>query len=419
MHITNIQYPYKDSWDVNQNYVTFELEGVDNTYANALRRIILSDLKSVGFKTRPYDESDVSIVKNETTMDNQKLSHRIGLVPINIEYPEAFDVNDYQFYINKSNTSNEVIEVTSQDFKIKKLSKNEDLSSKEVKAFFPPNPITHEYMFICYLLPDKTGSGNAGGQLQFTAKASVRTARTDAKYNIAQTSFVNKQDPVTSNKAWKDYYESVKNTAAESKAILEKRFQTTDAKRYFHTDEYGHPNKFEFFIESYTVIKPLILLYKAIDILGHKLNNFNQNLKSGNYNEVDVYPSETDMNAFDILIHNETYTLASLLQSYTLKYFGEMKDIVTYIGHTKPHPLKNTILLRIALKEVQNNKENVIKVIDKCVEHLIKINSTFKKEVAKISIVSKYLNNNEPALEINSQKIDKELLTNDLDSDIE
>jgi DNA-directed RNA polymerase subunit L len=407
MKISKINYPYKDSWDIRKNYMTFDLEGVDNTVANAIRRIVLTDIKYIGFKTRPYEESDINMVINETTMDNQKLTHRIGLIPINIEYPEQFDVKDYQFYIDKKNTGNEIIEVTSKDFKIKKLSTNKDLSPKETESFFPSNPLTGEWMFICYLMPDKTGNGDKGGKLYFTAKASLKTARSDAKYNVAQISFINKQDSNAVEKAWKEYYEANKDSG-EPKSSLENRFRTTDALRHYYTDEFGHPNKFEFFIESYVVLRPMVILYKALEILLNKLINLNNNLKSGNYEKVDVYSSETDMNAFDVLINNETYTVAALLQSYILKYFGELKELVTYVGFAKPHPLKDNILLRIALNEGQNNKENVVKVIDKTIEQLTKVIRVGLNQVAKDNDVVKYLKGTSKSMSKSVSESDKE-----------
>lgn len=391
MKISKPNYPYKDAWDVKKNYMTFDLEGVDNTFANAIRRIILTDIKYISFKTRPYQESEINMITNDTNMDNQKLTHRIGLVPIHIDYPEQFDVNDYQFYIDKKNNGNSVIEVTSQDFKIKKLSHNKDLSIAETRAFFPPNPLTNDYISIGDLMPDKTGNGDKGGVLHFTAKASLKTPRNDAKYNIAQTSYVNKQNPTLVEEKWKEYYEKNKDSGT-SKAVLEKRYRTIDAQRYFYTDEFGHANKFEFFIESYVSMRPMVILYKAVDILMNKLVTLNNNIKSGNYSEVDIFPSEIDMNSFDIVINHETYTLAALLQSYVYKLFGESgKDLVTYTGFKKEHPLKDTITLRIALKGEQNSKDNVIKVLDKTIEQLMKTLQAGSKQIAKHSDVSKYL----------------------------
>lgn len=390
MYISNISYPYKDTWDVNHKYVTFDLENVDNTYANALRRLILTDVKYIGFRTRPYQKCDINVIVNETTMDNQKLTHRVGLIPINILYPEKFNVDDYQFYIEKSNDGHDVIEVTSQDFKIKNLSTNKDLTAKEVKEFFPPDKITGDYYFICYLLPDKTGSGENGGKLHFTAKASLRTAREDAKYNVAQTSFINKKDPVKVAAAWKEYYNKFKNDG-DSKSVLENRFNITEAYRNFHQDSHGRPNKFEFFIESYNILPPLVVLHLATQILEQKLKKLSSHIQTSNYNEVDIYPSETDMHSFDILINSETHTIGALLQSYIIQYFMEIKNIVSYVGYTKPHPLKDNILLRIALVEEQNNKSNVVKVVDKAISQLIKMNRSVQADLEKNKIVIDYL----------------------------
>lgn len=393
-HLSNFEYPYKDSWDVNKNFMRFELSGVDNTYANAIRRIIITDIKAVGFNTRPHNESNINIIKNETNMDNQKITHRIGLVPICIEHPEHFDVDDYQFYINKENNTNDIIEITSEDFQIKQISKNKDLSRDEVMKIFPPNKITDEYFFICYLLPDKTGLGNAGGKLYFTAKASIKTARSDAKYNVAHATLTNKIDIVKANKACKEYIANMHEKTGESKNVLEKRFEIGEMARYYYVDDYGHPNHFVFEIESYNIIRPIIILYNAMNILQHKFQNFITNLKSGNYNEVDIYPSETDMNAYDIKIQHETYTLSTPIQSYGLKYFGGDNGNIHFIGHSKPHPLKDEIVIRIALKEGQNNKDNVISTIEKIVQKLMQLNKTIIDETAKNSEIIKYLSYN-------------------------
>lgn len=417
-HLSNFEYPYKDSWDVNKNFMKFEMSGVDNTYANAIRRIIITDIKSVGFKTRPYNESDINVIKNETTMDNQKLTHRIGLVPICIEHPEHFDVDDYQFYINKENNGNDVIEVTSADFQIKQISKNKDLAREEVIKFFPPNKITNEYFFICYLLPDKSGLGSAGGKLHFTAKASVKTARTDAKYNVAHANMTNKIDVTKANKASREYVNEMQQKTGESKSVLEKRFEINEMARHFYTDEYGHPNHFVFEIESYHVIRPMVVLYTAMNILQQKFQNFVTNLKSGNYNEVDIYPSETDMNAFDIKIQHETYTLSTPIQSYGLKYFGGETGSIVFIGHIKPHPLKDEIVIRISLKEGQNTKENVIGIVEKIVQKLMQLNKTIIDEISKNAEIVKYISYNptESSSSVKSKKSTK-LVIDEFESD--
>ena len=56
----------------------FELIGVDAPIANALRRILLSEVPSVAIET-VYVHNNTSIVQDEV------LSHRMGLVPILVD----------------------------------------------------------------------------------------------------------------------------------------------------------------------------------------------------------------------------------------------------------------------------------------------------------------------------------------------
>lgn len=391
-HVTNIKYPFQDSWNKEMNFMTLDLQNVDNTYANAIRRIVLTDLKSIGFKTRPYNESDINFIINETPMDNQKLSHRIGLIPIHVKNPELFDIHDYQFYINKENNSNETIEVTSEDFKIKQLSKNKDLPREEVKKFFPPNPLTNEYVFICYLLPVKSGSDESGGKIYFTARTSLKTAREDAKYNIAQCSFKNKEDPTKVEEAFLKYFEDEHQINGESMEVLRNRFNITEAQRYFSVDDWGYPNSFEFEVEAYNTIKPIVCFYKAMEILGNKLTNFINNIKANNTEKVEIKNSETDMSAFDIIIQKETYTLVALLQSHILRNYVEHKNLVKFVGFIKPHPLKNNVVLRVALEDGQHNLDNLRKLLDKATNELIKLNNDVMNNIQKQKHVMEYLN---------------------------
>lgn len=388
-YITHVEYPYSKKWDKENKYVTFKLSNVDNSYANAIRRIILTDIKSIGFKTRPYNESDIVMVKNETDMDNQKLSHRIGMIPINIEYPESFDVNDHQFYINKENTTPEVMTVTSEDFMVKKLSTDKNLSREEVKKMFPPNVLTNDYIFICYLAPDKTGN-KTGGKLHFNAKASLRTARDDAKFNVALCAYANEQDPKKVEKAWKDYYEEEHKKTGESKEILRRRFDIGIAPRHFYTDEYGFPSSFNFFIEAFTSIPPMVVLHSALNILQQKITNFINNIANNNFEEVDIYPSEVDMKAFDFLISHETHTLVVLLQSYIWQLFGG-DNAVTFVGDVKPHPLQNKCIVRVALRPDINTKENATEIVVKTCKKLLEMNKMMIDTVASDPTVSKFL----------------------------
>ena len=114
--------------------------------ANAIRRTIISDIKTVGFRTEPYEASQVNIIANDTPLHNQFVLHRISLIPIHIAKPDKFEVDDYLFIIDVVNDTNSIIDITTEDFKIKRISTNKFLPEEEVKKFFPPDPITGDYI---------------------------------------------------------------------------------------------------------------------------------------------------------------------------------------------------------------------------------------------------------------------------------
>ena len=78
----------KDSIEINDNSLTFELKGdpkygLDKTIVNGIRRILISSLPSVAFRTAG-DNPDLTIVKNNTSLHNEFLLHRISLIPLYI-----------------------------------------------------------------------------------------------------------------------------------------------------------------------------------------------------------------------------------------------------------------------------------------------------------------------------------------------
>ena len=55
--------------------VTFQLEGVDRSYANAVRRFCISEVPSMAI-------DDVVILENSSVLYDEILAHRLGMVPI-------------------------------------------------------------------------------------------------------------------------------------------------------------------------------------------------------------------------------------------------------------------------------------------------------------------------------------------------
>jgi len=73
-----------DIKEKNDNQLTFIVDGVDVSFVNAIRRICTVEVPTIAIET-------VSIVKNDSALFDEVLSHRLGLVPLETDI-EAFEL---------------------------------------------------------------------------------------------------------------------------------------------------------------------------------------------------------------------------------------------------------------------------------------------------------------------------------------
>ena len=59
-------------------------KGLDKSIVNSLRRVLLSSIPTVAFCTK-INESDLIIKKNNTSLHNEFIADRIGLIPLYID----------------------------------------------------------------------------------------------------------------------------------------------------------------------------------------------------------------------------------------------------------------------------------------------------------------------------------------------
>ena len=64
-------------------------KGLDKSVVNAIRRTLLSDIPTVAFNTSDTNGGDIKMVKNDTSLHNEMMLHRIGLLPIYLN-PDTF-----------------------------------------------------------------------------------------------------------------------------------------------------------------------------------------------------------------------------------------------------------------------------------------------------------------------------------------
>lgn len=129
------QHPFLSSWEETRaNEVQFRLEGCNVSLANALRRTILSDIPVVcirGFRIEDCDQEGTNMVrisKNTSRLHNEIIKQRLSLLPVfskcvrpkNATPHDPYLPGKYFVQLHVQNTTNDVIYVTTDDFRLMK-----------------------------------------------------------------------------------------------------------------------------------------------------------------------------------------------------------------------------------------------------------------------------------------------------------
>lgn len=354
--------------DESNDVLKFTLSNVNVSYVNSIRRILLSNIPCVVFKTQPYNENKVEISVNKTRLNNELIKQRISCIPIHIDDLDGFQIDDYIVELSKTNDTTNIIYATTEDFKIKNIRLNKYLETNEVRQLFPPDPITGDYIDIVRLRP-KLNDSMEGERIELKATLSVSTAQEDGVFNVVSTcSYGNTLDAIKIKEVWEDKEKELNDKyTKEDIEFIKKDWLLLDAKRIFIEDS------FDFIIESIGIYSNFKLMELACAILIKKLYNTLESLKR---NGDLIYDAPDTMeNSYIITLENEDYSVGKILE-YCLfnKYFEDKKDL-TYVGFLKKHPHDTFSIIKIACKEI-NSKDDIIYMIEECVNYsVILINS--------------------------------------------
>ena len=78
----------------NPDKLIFDIKNADVSFVNSLRRTIITDVKTIGFNTDDYENSDLKVIENTSSLHNEFMLHRIGLVPVYSDNIETYDTNN-------------------------------------------------------------------------------------------------------------------------------------------------------------------------------------------------------------------------------------------------------------------------------------------------------------------------------------
>lgn len=331
--------------------LTFTLSGVNVSLANALRRIMLSDIPCVVFRTAPYIQSKMDILTNTTRLNNELIKQRMSCVPIHIS-DTSFPIDNYEIQIYKKNETDVIEYVTTEDIKIKDLQNDKYLSSAAVKAIFPPDKITGDYIDIARLRP-KLSEDIDGEELSLTSKLDFGTAKEDGAFNVVCTaSYGYTKDSVKINDYLTKMDKDLKDQGLDQETIDFKKKDWL----LLGAETLSVPDSFDFVVESVGQFTNMDICHRAADVMLTKLNRFEQAIKT---NPELINSSETTLeNGFDIKLIGEDYTLGKAIE-YVLyeKYYK--KNIMNFCGFRKPHPHIDESLIRVGFKDPASKEDLV------------------------------------------------------------
>jgi DNA-directed RNA polymerase II subunit RPB3 len=349
---------------------TFTLLNSHVTYANTLRRLIMTGVETIAFRsdmTATGTTTDVVVKRNDTPMTNEMLADRIGLIPIHIKDPLNWKADQYQFTLSVFGDKDKNVYVRSKDFKVHDMSildeSQENLDSTAentlpTEQFFPSNRLTGDTCLIAMLTP---GAGAKQQAVEIVAKATKGTGREHARFiPISQCTYEYSldNDPARISEMFMEWLHSAKmittiDKASDRYAELQREFNTMQIKRCFKVNERGEPFSFDFTVESAGVLDVDYIVNRACEV-GENICLRYVNLDKGDIpDDISITTANSRIIGYDFLFRGHDHTLGNLLQTWMVEHLieGGESPTITYVGYSVPHPLRDEMVIRVGVED--------------------------------------------------------------------
>jgi len=352
-----------------KNVMTFNLKNINFSFVNAIRRTILSDIPIPVFKTSPYKENKCIITKNTSRLNNEILKQRLSCIPIHIK--DITSVDNLELVIEKENTTDSVIYVTTDDFQLRDLTTEKFLSKDETLKIFPPDPFTKDHILFARLRPKITKTMK-GEEISLTCKLSVSTASDNGAFNVVSTCSYNFEDDVQKQKLEWHAYEKTLEDKSDIK-IKKQNWFNHKAKRFYKDDS------FNFILETIGIYTNIDIVKKACDIINDKLDVIKDSLKN---NSLITSSINTINNSYDIKLVQESYTIGKIIEYILHEDYYKNGPELSYVGFNKKHPHNKYSIIRLAFRnEDDATIDNVKSIMDysitQCKTIINNINESF------------------------------------------
>ena len=341
---------------IEENHILkFTLSQINVSLANALRRIILSEIPTLAFITDLHENNQCNIEINTCRLHNEIIKQRLSCIPIHVKVNQGGEETDpltgkYILVVDVSNDTDNMMYVTTEHFKIKNKSTGHYLTEEETRKIFPKNDITQSFIDLARLRP-RISDSIPGERLKFTCEFSISNAHENSMYNVvSKCSYCNTIDVVKKNEVWEKLKAELLSTDGTTDIEFQrKNFELLDAQRYFLADS------FDFVIQTIGVYENNEIVKRGALVLQHKFIDFIKQIDS---DIVPIHRSEATIeNCFDIILENEDYTMGKAIEYVVHDMFFKKEKKLSYCGFKKFHPHDANSTLRIAFTENHDKTE--------------------------------------------------------------
>ena len=336
--------------------MTFTLTGVDPCFANGLRRVIVSDIPVVVFKTTPHEENKSNILINTSRLNNEIIKQRLSCIPICIKDLDI-ELSNYLLELDIENKTDTMIMVTTKDFKIKNITTSTYLDDNTIREIFPPYiPPTGkgEYYIDFLRLRPKISDDLPGEKIKLNCTFSISSARDDSMFNVTGTCSYgftpDREEMIKQLAIRRDKWEKEDKTADEID-FESRNWNLLEGLRYVKKQS------FDFIIQTVGIFENTDIVIKACQILIQKIDIQKQLLDK---DEMQIEKSDNTLeNCYDVTLVNEDYTVGTILNNELYEIFYKDHETLSYTGFKKMHPHDTDSLLRIAFSEPTSGKSAV------------------------------------------------------------
>jgi len=330
----------------------FTLSSINVSVANAIRRTILTEIPTVCFITEIEAENQSVFYENTSRLHNEILKQRLACIPVFETSMERLP-NKYLLEVDVVNNTDNILYVTTEDFKIRNKETGEYMSEEETRRIFPADPLTNRFVDFVRLRPKITDM-IPGEKIKFTCEFSVSNAKKNSCYNVvSKCSYQNTPNPEKIKLVWEEQQNKLMADEVPTTEIeFQKRnFMILDSQRYYIE------NSFDFVIQTLGIYTNAEIVRKACAILQNKFIDYIHLIDS---DSIPIRTSETTVeNSYDVEFENEDYTIGKIVEYILYDSYYMNQKILTFCGFKKMHPHDEYSFVRIAF--VEKTDKNMVR----------------------------------------------------------